>query len=573
MNITEIARKTGINRISTAKYLEMLVISGHIDVKTFGPSKVYFLSERLPISAMLSLSSDFIIILDKDLRIINVNDNFLHFTDLMRSDVLNKKIDSLSFPIKFDPPITANVVAAMEGKELSVEASYKNSGQELFFSIKFIPLVFDDGQKGVIILLEDITERKRTELDIKERELKLRSIIEQSRDGIILTDERGLIIEYNKGAEAIFGLSRDKMIGTYIWDFQAMHDIGLRDNPDRLAKVKSMLSDVLNTGRLSGASHLRETRIACQDNTQKCIQVSNFSIKTEKGYMICGIMRDITEQRRSEQAIRDSEEKFRNVIEQSLDGIMLIDNAGTIIEFSKGVEYITGMNARNNIGKKLWDTEFVPLVSGEHNSDYRTEAGLNNLKNFILEYIKTGISPMGITSFEVTFIRPDREKRVVLVNYSPICSQKGNMICMIARDITERNREEEEQHRVRDTYRSLIELVNDGIWEVDRNLVVTYINPQLCAMVEKKEDDIIGKSLIDILSPEAAEVFSKSIIPIMTARKKFRNVVFKFISGHHREIMAEISGIPVFGENGEFQGYRGVARNITGREREQDPRY
>jgi PAS domain S-box-containing protein len=428
MNVTQIAHKIGMNRISTAKYLEMLIISGNIDVKTFGTSKVYFLSERLPISAMLSLSSDFIVIMDKDLNIINVNDKFLDFTDLPRGDVLNKKIDTLSFPVKFNPPITANAVDALHGKERSVEASYMRKEQELYFNIKFIPLVFDDGQKGVILLFEDITEHKKTE-----------------------------------------------------------------------------------------------------------------------------------------QAIRDSEEKFRNVIEQSLDGIMLIDKEGTIIEFSKGVEHITEMNAKNMIGKKLWETEFIVFISGEYNSNYRTEAGIDNLKKFILEYLKTGISPLGITSFELTFSRPNKEKRVVLLNYSPIRSEKGNMICMIARDITERKSKEDEFHKAEETYRSLIELINDGVWEVDRNLVVTYVNPQLYGMLELKQEDVVGKSLMDIFSPEAAELFSKSIMPMIAERKPFKNVILGFVCGHHSKIHAEVSGIPLFDENGLCRGYRGVASDVTHR--------
>jgi PAS domain S-box-containing protein len=396
--------------------------------------------------------------------------------------------------------------------------------------------------------------------------LKLRSIIEQSRDGIMLTDEGGVIIEYNKGAEAIFGLSRDKVIGMYIWDFQALDDISLHNNPDRFAKVKSMILEALKTGLLTGASHLRETSITCPDSTLKTIQVSNFLIKTEKGCMICGIIRDITEQKHSEQAIRDSEEKLRSVIEQSLDGIMLVDNAGTIIEFSKGVEHITGMNAKNIIGKKLWETEFVPFVSGEYNSNYRTEAGINNLKKFILEYVKTGISPFGVTSFELTFIRPDKEKRVVLLNYSPIRSEKGNMICMIARDITERKREEEELHKAEETYRSLVELINDGVWEVDRNLVVTYVNPQIYTKLGLREEDIVGKGLMDILSPKETELFSKNIMPILATRKPFKRVVLSFVRGNHREITAEVTGIPIIDEKGEYQGYRGVARDVTDRQ-------
>jgi len=122
MNVLEVANAIGMNRQSVAKYLEMLVVSGHVDVKYFGSSKVYYLSQRLPISSILSLSSDFIIILDKDLRIVNVNDKFLEFYRIKREDLIYQNAENLSFPIEFDPPIDGNIRDALAGKESVINA-------------------------------------------------------------------------------------------------------------------------------------------------------------------------------------------------------------------------------------------------------------------------------------------------------------------------------------------------------------------------------------------------------------------------------------------------------------------
>ncbi len=66
MTVTAIAKEINMNSHSVGRHLEVLAAAGHVDVTVFGRSKVYYLSQRLPISAMLSLSSDIILILDKE---------------------------------------------------------------------------------------------------------------------------------------------------------------------------------------------------------------------------------------------------------------------------------------------------------------------------------------------------------------------------------------------------------------------------------------------------------------------------------------------------------------------------
>ena len=75
--------------------------------------------------------------------------------------------------------------------------------------------------RAVFVASRDITERKRAEEALKESEEKFRSIIEQSAEGMIVTDENGIIEEWNKAQEAMSGLSRCDMVGVSIWDVQA----------------------------------------------------------------------------------------------------------------------------------------------------------------------------------------------------------------------------------------------------------------------------------------------------------------------------------------------------------------
>lgn len=167
LSITDISRILNMNRNSVSKYLNMLLVSGHVDMRSVGVAKVYFLSQRVPISAMLDFSSDCIIVLDADLRIVQLNDNYLDFSGYTRDELVGTSVLDRDLPVLtdgIDPHIFEEV---LRGQDLSRELWWEADGEEFSFLIKMIPTVFDDGQPGATVILENITELKRTEQELK----------------------------------------------------------------------------------------------------------------------------------------------------------------------------------------------------------------------------------------------------------------------------------------------------------------------------------------------------------------------------------------------------------------------
>ena len=99
MTVTDISREIAINRNSVAKYLDILLISGHAEMITFGPAKVFFPSRRVPISSVLNFVSDYVLVLDGNLKITQINDTFLEFLDIKRDDLLGDFIEKACLPI------------------------------------------------------------------------------------------------------------------------------------------------------------------------------------------------------------------------------------------------------------------------------------------------------------------------------------------------------------------------------------------------------------------------------------------------------------------------------------------
>lgn len=145
-------------------------------------------------------------------------------------------------------------------------------------------------QMGIII------QKFESERLLKESERKYRNIVENSLDGISLTNEYGNIIEWNHAMEKITGYSRDEVLGQPVWEVQ----FPLACEDDRTPEMKEQLKNgvltLLEKGDLTAPAQMREQRIQDLNGTHKIIQTSSYLIKTERGIMIGTIMRDISKQ-------------------------------------------------------------------------------------------------------------------------------------------------------------------------------------------------------------------------------------------------------------------------------------
>ena len=158
MTVTDISRKIKINRNSVAKYLDIMRISGHVEMITFGPAKVFFPSKRIPISNLINFTSDYILVFDKNLIITMINDTFLEFLKTEREEIIGATINnSLLQFLKENLDLSLAINEAIEGKGYTQEVNFEMNGDGLYFTIKIIPTTFDDGRHGVTLIIKDNT--------------------------------------------------------------------------------------------------------------------------------------------------------------------------------------------------------------------------------------------------------------------------------------------------------------------------------------------------------------------------------------------------------------------------------
>ena len=126
LTIGELAQAIHANRNSVAKYLDVLLVSGQVDLKNVGRAKLYYLSQRIPLSALLDISSDYIIVYNSKLQLVQVNDQFRWFLQKAQRTALVEPGHPLTAEFFLNEfAIKNNITEALNGQESTGEITFQ----------------------------------------------------------------------------------------------------------------------------------------------------------------------------------------------------------------------------------------------------------------------------------------------------------------------------------------------------------------------------------------------------------------------------------------------------------------
>jgi PAS domain S-box-containing protein len=459
LTISDISQHLKMNRNSVAKYLEILLISGHVEMRSFGAAKVFFISNRIPISAMLSFSSDHILVLDNELRILQINDNFLKFLDLDKDALLGRDITEPALSFLQELPFHAILKKKPEKRELAAEISVLKNGSRSYFWTKVIPTVFDDGGQGLTVILEDITHQKKAQQELMESEEKFKSMIELSPFPISIINPEGIYQYLNKKFVDVFGYTLKDIPSGKDWFRLAFPD------PDqRRTAVHQWVEDLDKS--CVGEARPRMFSVYCNDGMYR--EVIFHPVTLLDGTQ-CIVYEDITEKKRAEQV----QSFLAAIVASSQDAIIGKDLNGTIISWNLGAEHMYGYTAQEMLGESV--TTLIPP---------------ENLHEFdqILAKIRRGEETK---HFETQRIRKDGVVIEVSVSVSPVRNGNGSIMAAstIARDITERKRFEQEL-RIKE---AAIASSTTGIAIAGLDGKISYANDSFLHLYGLSPEELIGK--------------------------------------------------------------------------------
>jgi diguanylate cyclase (GGDEF)-like protein/PAS domain S-box-containing protein len=385
----------------------------------------------------------------------------------------------------------------------------------------------------------EITERKLAEETLRQSEEKYRTIIESINDAYYETDISGNLIFFNDIFCKHLGYSREELIGKNSRVFQ--DDLNFE-------KTVKYYTDVYKTG----TPDILEMECIRKDKTIGFYQLSLSLMRDNNGKKIGfrGISRDITKRKLMEESIRQSEEKYRTILEDMDEAYFEVDLAGNF----------TFVN----------DTECAHLgysreeLIGMNNRQYTDEKNAKIVYQTFKQIYATGI-PYQIFDYEI--IKKDGTKEFSELRASLIKDSSGKPTGFrgLGRLITERKRMEEALKQSEEKYRTILEEMNDGYFEVDLAGNYKFVTETNARLIKSTPEKLLGKNSSDYIVKDDIPIVHEAFNKIYKTGKPQRNIICRALHQDGTIGIAELAGFPLKDEKGNMIGFRGIARDITER--------
>src|SRR5664279_743536 len=467
---------------------------------------------------------------------IEVNDSFCTMTGYSRRELIGKSSEIIYSSTEEFLNAGKEKYRQIEEKGTgSVETTFRcKDGRIINVILSSAPLDNNNYSKGVTFTVLDITERKKSEEALIKSQQLFQTLSQVSPVGIFRTNIDGYTTYVNPKWLELSGLTNDEATG-FGW-LKAVH-------PDDREQVALIWKSYVQ----SQDSSIAEYRFLKPDG--KIVWVMGNAVPEFIGDEIIGYIgtiTNITDRKQAEEAIAESEAKYRHLVTQSPDGIFIIDLSGKFISVNNAICNNLKYIEEEMLSLNLWD-----IVPEEYHAIH---------KQRLMSIIK-GENTSDNAEYQVK--GKDGTLHSVEVMSSPYF--KGNEIVGfqgIARNITERKRAESALKASEEKYRGIFENVQDVYYETRLDGTILEVSPSIKILSKGYYgiDDLIGKSMIGFYAEPKEREHILSELQTKHAVTDFE-ITFKNADGSH--VPCSVSAKLVFDANGHPEKIIGSMHDIT----------
>ncbi|MFC1490843.1 PAS domain S-box protein, partial [Candidatus Latescibacterota bacterium] len=416
---------------------------------------------RKKYEAIFDKANDYFVLLNSKGVVIDVNQKAVDEIGYSRDEIVGVNLLKLPFLMKRDiPKLLKHFKNRLLGKKIGTYELHfvKKSGEILIGEINASMIDFEDGTKADLVVIRDITERRKLNDEIRNSRDYFINLVNSTLDMIIAVDETRKIVLFNKAAENAFGYKEKEVIGKHINILYANNAQGLLIHKN-LMKSDGFSGEILNM-RKNGeifTSYISSNTLY-NDN------------KNVIGYL--GVSRDITESKKAAERLRESEERQRSILENTTDFILRVDRRGTIKYINS--DY-AGYKKEDMIGEKIYEF-MLPEFQ-------------DTAKKCLEKVFKTGEKDI----LEVSSSDSKGNLKWFSLNIGPIKAEKKTVACtLIVIDITEKKLMGEKLRESEERWHFALEGSNNGVWDWNIQSGEVYFSIQFKAMLGFEDHEISG---------------------------------------------------------------------------------
>ncbi|OPY25182.1 MAG: sensory histidine kinase AtoS [Methanobacterium sp. PtaU1.Bin242] len=387
---------------------------------------------------------------------------------------------------------------------------------------------------GVFAAARDITERKKVEDELKESEVRFRSLYENSFDAILLTKPDGSILSANPSAQKMLGMTEDEITeagrtGIVVENENLKHAL---EDRKRKGKVKA----ILTFKRKDGSTFLGEM-------TSNIFTDVNGNLKTSM------IIRDVTEHQKAEEKLKKSEEKYRNIFEESFDGLFITSPEGKILDMNKKGIRMFGYETKEEILRLDLERDVYADPSDR-------------------KYILDMVNREGSAEYDVVVKKKNGNKMVTHCSLTAVKDKNGIITSYrgIIRDITERKKAEDAILQAKEEWENTFDAVPDLIAILDTNYRVIRANKAMANRLGVNPEDTVGVTCYEVVHGlNGPPSFCPHCKLLEDGQEHTAEVHEDRIGG---DFIVSVS--PLYDSGGKLLGSVHVARDITDRKKAEE---
>jgi len=485
--------------------------------------------------SLVEATTDSIYMVDSSCRYIYANPRYCSRLSLPLKDIAGRHYGD------FHSPETTQAFAAdvekvfQKGLPFPREYQSKRDGNEFLRTFYPVRHNVDTGKiSAAAVIAKDITELKRVKQIYT-------TLAENSPIGILIVQD-GLIQWTNKKFQESMGYKADELIN--------MPYPHLVHPDDR--KILNSNSIAMLRGEISLPF---EYRVVTKAGEILWYVGTVASITHNEKRAILGSQMDITPQKQAEMNLRQSEERYRSIIDTIPDSYSEQDLKGNTIYFNDA--HVDSMGYSPEELHKLNYREYTDKENAEH-----TFRAYNTV-------FKTGKS---IKNVEVEWIRKDGEKRVSEMSVSLIRNTEGKPVGFhrVARDITERRKKEDALRQSEERYRTIIDTIADAYYEVDLAGNTTVFNDAYLRLSEYSAKEMQGKNYRTSVDKKHAEIAYRVFHQVFKTGNPTKKMEWEIITKSGKKKQVELSVSLIRDAKGKPLGFRGIISDITRRRKTEE---
>ena len=378
-------------------------------------------------------------------------------------------------------------------------------------------------------------EHKRAEQRINMRDEiveKTVQILESAIEPIFIHDAKGYFIYVNEAAAKSHGYTKEELLKANLRQLRVQ---GSKE------VFQAQMKEIAE-----GKDQIYEVEHRCKDGSALPLEIHTRAVEIDGSTVLFSAARDITQRRSTEEALRDREARYKYIFEHGHVANALVGLDGTIIDANQSAAELYGYDKSEIVGKSLLN--FFTVESGTKVGD-AVAAGLRG------EYV-------GPIELDVVTKQGPRKFLFPGGYHTAVEGGKEVGFLVSAVDITQRTSVEEALKQSEERYRTILEEMEDGYFEVDLAGNFTFVNDAVCRQLGYPREELVGMNNRNITATDDIEKVYKAFNKVYREGQPIRDFTFKIVRKDGGVGRGELAVFPLRNEKGDIIGFRGIGRDI-----------